>query len=95
MRLCEAVGQVLQTSGKVSDLLLVNIAGKRIKDQVPDLISRLNKKVGLHKAYTNRDARRAYETWSQNLPVKERVADYIAHSAETAKARYTAPDRSI
>jgi hypothetical protein len=31
-------------------------------------------------------------TWSQNLPQKDDLAWYIAHSIEVAKRHYTAPD---
>jgi hypothetical protein len=47
-------------------------------------VVRLHKKCGFTVAFTNRDARRSYETWSQNLPQKDDLAWYIAHSIEVA-----------
>ena len=55
-------------------------------------MARLHRRTGFTVAFTNRDARRSYETWSQNLPQKADLAWYIAHSTEVAKRHYTAPD---
>jgi hypothetical protein len=48
--------------------------------------------MGLKCDYPCRDARRSYETWSQNLPQKDDLAWYKTHSTEVAKRHYTAPD---
>ena len=55
-------------------------------------MARLHRRTGFTVAFTNRDARRSYETWSQILPQKADLAWYIAHSTEVAKRHYTAPD---
>ena len=84
---------VLVALGKSSDLLLVNRMGKDLGEQIPELISRLHKKVGLTRTYTNRDAHRSVETWCQNLSVNDRVAEFIAHSEKTSNQQYTAHER--
>jgi hypothetical protein len=71
--------------------LLVNSKGRPFTN-VSEAVVRLHKKCGFTVAFTNRDARRSYETWSQNLPQKDDLAWYIAHSTEVAKRHYTAPD---
>jgi hypothetical protein len=71
--------------------LLVNSKGRSFTN-VSEAVVRLHKKCGFTVAFTNRDARRSYETWSQNLPQKDDLAWYIAHSTEVAKGHYTAPD---
>jgi hypothetical protein len=70
---------------------LVNSKGRPFTN-VSEAVVRLHKKCGFTVAFTNRDARRSYETWSQNLPQKDDLAWYIAHSTEVAKRHYTAPD---
>jgi len=84
--------KIMAAQGQSCPELLVNGIAKPI--QVSELIARLHRKVGLRKGYTSTDARRSMETWCQNLPIKGRVAEYIAHSEMTAKARYTAPGRT-
>jgi hypothetical protein len=59
---------------------------------VTEAVARLHRRCGITSAFTNRDARRSYETWSQNLPQREDLAWYIAHSTDVAKRHYTAPD---
>jgi hypothetical protein len=41
---------------------------------VSEAVVRLHKKCGFTVAFANRDARRSYETWSQNLPQKDDLA---------------------
>jgi len=71
--------------------LLVNSKGGPFT-KVSEAVARLHKKCGFNVAFTNRDARRSLETWSQNLRQKDDLAWYIAHSTEVAKMHYTAPD---
>jgi len=52
--------KILAAVGQSTAELLVNSNGKIIK--VSELIARLHRKVGMQKAYTNRDARRSMET---------------------------------
>ena len=59
---------------------------------VTEAVPRLHRRCGITTAFTNRDARRSYETWSQNLPQRADLAWYIAHSTDVAKRHYTAPD---
>ena len=70
---------------------MVNSKGRPFTN-VSEAVARLHKKCGFTVAFTNRDARRSYETWSQNLPQKDDLAWYIAHSTEVAKRHHTAPD---
>ena len=62
---------------------MVNSKGRPFTN-VSEAVARLHKKCGFTVAFTNRDARRSYETWSQNLPQKDDLAWYIAHSTEVA-----------
>ena len=69
--------------------LLVNSKGGAFTN-VTEAVARLHRRCGITTAFTNRDARRSYETWSQNLPQREDLAWYIAHSTDVAKRHYTA-----
>jgi hypothetical protein len=71
--------------------LLVNSKGGAFTN-VTEAVARLHRRCGITTAFTNRDARRSYETWSQNLPQREDLAWHIAHSTDVAKRHYTAPD---
>ena len=84
---------LMETAPKSTVYLLVTTKGTCVGEHISNMISRLHFKCGLKMSYCNRDARKSFETWGQKLPVKDRIARYVAHSEKVAEDVYTAPDR--